>query len=215
MNRIAFFGGTGGLGKQLIPLLSKDYKVTAIGSKDVDITNREQVFDFFAENDFEVVINFSAFNYDSFLHKLDMTKTDKVKTQLDVNILGNVNILSACLPMMRKNNFGRVIGASSILSSRPIPGTSLYSASKSFIETLYKTASLENCSKNITCNTIQLGYFDGGLAHKIPEEIRNKIVKSIPSKRLGSIEELNLAIRFLLGVSYMNGEVLNINGGLN
>ena len=74
---------------------------------------------------------------------------------------------------------------------------------------------MENCSKNITCNTIQLGYFDGGLAHKIPEEIRNKIVKSIPCKRLGSIEELNLSIRFLLGVSYMNGEVLNINGGLN
>jgi len=74
---------------------------------------------------------------------------------------------------------------------------------------------LENCSKNITCNTIQLGYFDGGLAHKIPSDVRQKIIKSIPSRRLGSIEELNLTIRFLLNVSYMNGEALNINGGLN
>ena len=215
MNRIAFFGGTGGLGKQLIPLLSKDYKVTAIGSKDVDITNRKQVFDFFAENDFEVVINFSAFNHDSFLHKLDITKTEQVKSQLDVNILGNVNILSACLPMMRKNNFGRIVGASSILSSRPLPGTSLYSASKSFIETLYKTAALENSSKNITCNTLQLGYFDGGLAHKIPEVARNKIVENIPAKRMGSIIELHSAISFLINVQYINGSVLKINGGLD
>ena len=92
------------------------------------------------------------YNWSKQILVIQRTKTEQVKSQLDVNILGNVNILSACLPMMRKNNFGRIVGASSILSSRPLPGTSLYSASKSFIETLYKTAALENSSKNINKN---------------------------------------------------------------
>ena len=118
---------------------------------------------FFKDNDVDIVINLAAKNVDSFIHKYD---TDSVLDQLDVNVLGSLNILSSCLPYLRKKKFGRIILASSILASKPEFGTSVYAASKSFCESLVRSCALENSSLGITCNAMQLGYFDAGLTHR-------------------------------------------------
>jgi len=70
-------------------------------------------------------------------------------------------------------------------------------------------------SKNVTCNTIQLGYFDGGLTYNIPEEFRNQILETIPAKRWGTIEELENTVRFLINTPYINGTSIKINGGID
>lgn len=214
MKNLVLFGATGGLGNQLKQSLISEYNVIPLGSKDIDITDKSSVDKFFDSNDIDIVINMAAYNSDSFIHKYDSSKIELAYKQIDVNVKGNINILSSCLPKMRNKKYGRVIAASSILSDRPIVGTSIYSASKSFIETLYKTAALENINSNITCNTIQLGYFDGGLVYKIQEDLRQKIIDSIPAKRLGTIEELYNTIQYLINTPYINGSVIKINGGL-
>ena len=47
MKTIALFGGTGGLGKQLVPYLQEKYNVITLGSSDIDITNYTAVSEFF------------------------------------------------------------------------------------------------------------------------------------------------------------------------
>lgn len=215
MKNLVLFGATGGLGGKLKETLAKKYNVISLGSKDVNITDKSSVDNFFNSNDVDIVINMAAYNYDCLIHKYDLNKIELASKQIEVNINGNVNILSSCLPKMRQKKYGRVIAASSVLADKPIIGTSIYSASKSFIETLYKTAALENINSNITCNTIQLGYFDGGLVYKIQEDVRQKIVDSIPAKRLGTIEELQNTIQYLIDTPYINGSTIKINGGLN
>ena len=69
MKTVALFGGTGGLGSQLAPLLKQSYNVLAVGSKDVDVTSYGSVQTFFNNNEIDIVINLSGYNYDSFLHK--------------------------------------------------------------------------------------------------------------------------------------------------
>jgi NAD(P)-dependent dehydrogenase (short-subunit alcohol dehydrogenase family) len=96
----------------------------------------------------------------------------------------------------------------------PVPGTSVYSASKAFIDSLVKTVTLENLSKGITCNSIQLGYFDAGMAHRIPERIKRNIVSKIPLKRFGKMEELCDTIEFLMKTEYISGTSIRINGGI-
>jgi acetoacetyl-CoA reductase/3-oxoacyl-[acyl-carrier protein] reductase len=116
---------------------------------------------------------------------------------------------------MREKNYGRIILFSSVLAEKPVVSTSIYSGCKGFLDSFVKTVALENASKNITCNTIQLGYFDGGLTYKIPQNFLTNIVNNIPTKRLGTIEELENTILFLINTPYINGINLKINGGID
>ena len=53
------------------------------------------------------------------------------------------------------------------------------------------------------------------MTYKIPEQIRNTILETIPSKRWGSIDELENTIRYFINTSYVNGINLKINGGID
>ena len=213
MKKIVIVGGTGGLGKQLTPKLS-DHKTVALSSSDLDVRDQQSVLAYFKNNPADIVINLSGYNKESFIHKLGPHNQEAVDNQIDINIKGNLNILSACLPSMRENGYGRVIMMSSVLAENPVIGTGVYSGCKGFLDSLAKTVAVENMLKNITCNTIQLGYFDGGLTYNIPEEFRNQILETIPAKRWGTIEELENVVRFIINTPYVNGTNIKINGGI-
>jgi NAD(P)-dependent dehydrogenase (short-subunit alcohol dehydrogenase family) len=116
---------------------------------------------------------------------------------------------------MRENEFGRIITISSVLAEKPVISTGVYSGCKGFIDSFVKTVALENASKNISCNSIQLGYFDGGLTYKIPETFREQVLNTIPAKRWGSIHELTNLIEFLINTPYVTGTNIKINGGID
>ena len=212
---IALFGATGGLGSQLLTELKEKYNVIALGSKDVNVQDNEAVSTFFQENEIDIVLNFSGVNYDSFMHKYSNKNLSERDRLIDINIKGTSNIVSNALVKMREKKYGRIILVSSILAESPVMSTGIYAGCKGFIDSLSKTVAVENASKGITCNSIQLGYFDGGLTYNIPEEFRNGIIKTIPMKRLGSIKELTRLIEMLIDVEYITGTNIKINGGLD
>ena len=215
MKKIALFGGTGGLGSQLTPLLVEKYEVISVSSSEVDVKNAHKVNNFFKDNEIDIIINLSGNNYDSFIHKLDTDKEENIINHLlDVNIKGNINLLSAALPKMREKNYGRIILISSVLVEKITVGTGLYTGSKAFIDSIVKTISAENITKGITCNSLQLGYFDGGMAHRLPEKISEVIKSSIGLKRFGTIKELYQLIDFIIETEYITGQNINISGGL-
>jgi NAD(P)-dependent dehydrogenase (short-subunit alcohol dehydrogenase family) len=214
MKTIALFGGTGGLGAKLIPLLTPKYNVIALGSNDVDVTQYTEVESFFNNNEVDIVINLSGYNYDSFLHKYNIDTFGEINKQIDINIKGTINIVKSVLPKMRDNYFGRIILLSSILAIHPVVSTSIYSGCKGFIDSFTKTIAMEGVSRNITCNSLQLGYFDGGLTYKIPESIRGDIKNNIPAKRWGEIGELYNTIEYIINTPYLTGQNINISGGI-
>ena len=167
---------------------------------------------FFENNDIDIIINLSGYNYDSFVHKIN--DWEEAQRMLDVNILGNVKLLNKSLPQMRERGYGRVILISSVLAEKVIAGTSLYSGSKAFIDNLVKTTSAENIGRGITCNSIQLGYFDGGMCHRLPEKFVEPIKQSIGLKRWGSIKELHQTVEYLINTEYITGQNINISGGI-
>ena len=213
--KMLIIGGTGGLGKNMTKMFTEKYSVTSLGSRELDVTRFRDLQKHFHVNKYDIVLNLSGYSYDSFLHKYDEESIDECYKQIDINIKGNANLLSTCLPSMRESGYGRVIILSSVLSDMPVLGTSIYSASKSFIDCLVKTASLESTSKGITCNSIQLGYFDAGMAHRIPEKHKNSIVNSIPLKRFGKMSELYNTINFIIDNEYVTGTSIKIDGGVS
>jgi 3-oxoacyl-[acyl-carrier protein] reductase len=214
MKTVALFGGTGGLGSQLAPLLKESYNVIIIGSKNVDVTDYGNVKTFFSNNEIDIVINLSGYNYDSFLHKYTEDSYFQIQKQIDINIKGTVNVTSCALPQMREKQYGRIVLLSSVLADHPVISTSIYSGCKGFVDSFTKTVALENIGKNITCNSLQLGYFDGGLTHKIPESFKEVVKNNIPAKRWGSIEELFSTVDYLIKTSYITGQNINISGGI-
>lgn len=214
MKTIALFGASGGLGSKLTPLLLTEYNLLQLNSKDLDITDFKQVSDFFNSNDIDIVINLAGFNYDSMLHKYNTTNWDFLERQIKINAIGSANITACALPHMRKNKYGRIILVSSVLADNPVMGTSIYSACKGFVDSLVKTVAIENANCNINCNSLQLGYFDGGMTYKIPETLMQSVQNNIPMKRWGSIDELLSTITYLINTPYITGQNINISGGI-
>jgi NAD(P)-dependent dehydrogenase (short-subunit alcohol dehydrogenase family) len=214
MKKIVVFGGTGGVGKKLISFLEQKYQVTTLGSKDVDVTSFKKLKDFFAENEFDIVLNMSGLKYDVFLSKITEEDQKSINDMIDVNIKGNINIISTCLPKMIEKKFGRVISISSVFSELNVPKNSIYCATKAFVDRLVSVANKENIKYGITCNTIQLGYWDGGMCHRIEEKYQEMAKEKIGLKRWGSIEELYNTINYIVDNEYVCGINLRIDGGI-
>ena len=214
MKKIVVFGGTGGLGEKLIPFLKRKYDVVSIGSKDVDITSLQQTQNFFETNDIDIVLNMSGKKYDIFLNEITQNDITEIQSMMNVNMLGNINILASCLPKMIEKKYGRIISISSIFSELNIPKNSIYCASKAFVDRLISVANKENIKFGITCNTIQLGYWDGGMCYRVDEKYQEKAKNKIGLKRWGSIEELYNTINFIVENEYVCGTNLKIDGGI-
>lgn len=214
MKTVLIIGGNRGLGKEVATTLSNKYEIKTVGSKELNVKDFNKCQDFFEKNKFDIVINFAGTNYDTLIHKVNNDNIENVNDVIDVNIKGGINIVSSCLGYMRNQKYGRVILISSILSEIDVIGTSIYSSSKAFLDKFVKNVSKENIKYGITSNTIQLGYFDGGMTYRIPIKNIDKIKENIGLNRFGSISELSKTIEFLIDNEYVTGTNIKISGGI-
>lgn len=124
----------------------------------------------------------------------------------------------AIAPYLRKPG-GRIINVSSIgaFTGGSNAGALAYAASKAGLLGLTRALARELSSEGITVNSVAPGFitstnfFNGGLT----EDMLKSYTEQIPAKRAGVPEDVASAICFLASseASYINGEVLNINGG--
>ena len=225
---IVLTGASGGLGTYLIERLSKDHEMVGTYNTNkpsqtnntvsfyrVDTTDTNSIERFVASVSEKlqkiVLINLAGVSIDGMGHKMTDDTWDRV---VDTNLKGTFLMCRALLPFMRQQGWGRIVNISSIVGQIGVSGTVAYSASKSGLFGLTRTLAAENAQKNITVNTLALGYHNIGMINVISPEIQEKIKASIPMKRFGDPRNIELAIRFLIECDYMTGTVVNINGGL-
>lgn len=181
----------------------------------LDVSNFSSVELFFNEvkNFCEniVLINCAGISYNSFLHKSDPVKWKEV---IEVNLQGTYHMIRVFLPLMRKQNYGRIINMSSVVAQKTTPGVSAYAASKSALWGLTKSVASENAKKGITINNLNLGYFDIGMISDVPNEFRNKLKQIIPTNNFGDPENIFNAVEFLIKSDYTNGTSIDINAGI-
>ena len=157
------------------------------------------------------IVNFSSVKKDKLSIKL--TKKD-FKDTYETNLFGYFNFIKVILPIMMRNNWGRVINISSTGGLRGDLGTSLYTSSKNAVLGLFNVLSKEYAKFNITFNTISLGSFDTGMFEKLPNKVKNKILENIPSKKNGSFKNILNVKKFLKESDYVNGSIIKIDGGM-
>ena len=157
------------------------------------------------------LINSASVNYNCMAHLADPVRWANL---VKINLIGTFNMVNALLPFMREQQYGRIINFSSVLAQKGVPGTSAYAASKSGLWGLTKTIAIENATKGITINNLNLGYFNIGMTNTITAELQKEILKSIPVKRYGDPIAIYNAINYLIDSDYITGTNIDINGGL-
>jgi len=180
----------------------------------VDISNYESVISWINSikiDDKIELINCAATNYNAFAHKADPTTWKKT---IDVNLIGTFNVISVLLPIMRTNNYGRIINFSSVVAQMGVIGASAYASSKSALWGLSKCIAIENASKGITINSLNLGYFNIGMISDVPMDMQERIKEKIPVKKFGEPENIYNAVNFLITSDYINGTSIDINGDI-
>lgn len=158
-----------------------------------------------------ILVNLAGISLDGMGHKMKEASWDTV---LDTNLKGTFLMCKGLLGYMRKDEWGRIINITSVVGQMGIPGTVAYSSSKAGLIGLTRTLAVENATKNVTVNTLALGYFQIGMIDRIRPEVQEQIRQKIPMKRLGHPRNLELAVRFLIKSDYITGSTININGGL-
>ena len=116
---------------------------------------------------------------------------------------------------MRERGFGRIINISSINGQKGQVGQVNYSAAKAGVIGFTKALAQENAGRGITVNAVCPGYVDTEMVGAVPQEVRAKIIASIPTGRLGLQEEIAEAVALLAspGAAFCTGSVLTVNGG--
>lgn len=85
------------------------------------------------------------------------TSADEVRYQFETNFFGAVNVIQHCLPVFRKQGYGKIIATSSVAGIVPIPFQAFYSAGKSAILIFMKALSLEVKPFGIQCCSVLPG----------------------------------------------------------
>jgi len=181
----------------------------------LDITDYKQVERFIKkiEPQFKntTLINCAGITQNSFAHKADVNDWTQV---INVNLNGTFHLIRAALPLMREQNFGRIINLSSIVAQTGVMGTSAYAASKAGINGMIKSIALENAQKGITVNNINLGYFKVGMINSIPKEIQKIIKSKIAFNEFGDPSTIFNTIQYIRQTPYLTGSCIDLNGGL-
>lgn len=241
MKNILLIGASGGLGRRFaVELANSGYNLglhyhfglenlnkirenlekTGINFKfyGADISEENEVkgmIDKFTHDigDVNILINNAGISLDGVSWKLEIDTWKKV---LDVNLTGPFLCIKHVLPSMRSNNWGRIINISSVVAQTGVPGTSAYSASKSGLFGLTKSISKEIANKDITINTIALGYFNEGMIAQVPDELQTILKNNIPKHEFGDPKDITNCIKYLIDETskYITGQIININGGL-
>jgi acetoacetyl-CoA reductase/3-oxoacyl-[acyl-carrier protein] reductase len=157
------------------------------------------------------LINCAGVSYNSFAHRSHHEEWSQV---INVNLNGTFYLIRALLPLMREQNFGRIINLSSVVAETGVMGTSAYAASKAGINGMIKSIALENAQKNITINNINLGYFNIGMINTVPQEIQEQIKSKIAFKEFGDPKNILNTIQYICETPYLTGSCIDLNGGL-
>jgi 3-oxoacyl-[acyl-carrier protein] reductase len=96
------------------------------------------------------------------------------------------------------------------------PGQAAYTAAKSGLIGLTKTAAKELASRGITANVVAPGYIPTEMTEKLPEDLKEKILEQVPLGAPGKPEDIAAAVAFLASndAAYITGQVLVVDGGM-
>lgn len=185
---------------------------------EIDLASPDSIRDAFttASKEFgpiEILVNNAGVTRDGLAVRM---KADDWNAVISTNLTGSFQCIQQVLPAMMRARWGRIINITSVVGEMGNAGQANYAASKAGLIGLTKSLAQEMGSRNITVNAVAPGFVETDMTGVLSEELRDKMLASIPLKRIAQPADIAAAVRFLAGdeASYITGHVLSVNGGL-
>jgi NAD(P)-dependent dehydrogenase (short-subunit alcohol dehydrogenase family) len=145
------------------------------------------------------------------------------KKVIDINLMGVFYGMRYIIPLMQKQEYGRIVNVASVGGIRGVLNQTPYVASKHAVSGMTKNAALEYGRYGIITNAIAPGAILTPMVAEAfrqvnpddPKAAETEYAKANPTKRLGLPEEVAKVVVFLLSedASYVNGQTIAIDGG--
>lgn len=147
--------------------------------------------------------------------KLDLDMWDR---QFSINARGNFLGIRAVVSTMQKQKSGSIVNISSISG---VVGQAYvhmaYNAAKGAVRTMTKAAAVQYAPDNVRVNSVHPGIMPPMRTSKLTADpaVRDKMIRAVPMRREGRIEEVAYANLFLASdeASYITGVELMVDGG--
>lgn len=161
----------------------------------------------------DILVNNAGLTRDNLALRL---KDEDWQSVLDVNLTAAFRLSRDALRPMMKKRWGRIINITSIVGVTGNPGQANYAASKAGMIGMAKSLAQEVASRGITVNCVAPGFIETPMTDALSDDQRDKLAQAIPSRRLGSAEDVAACVAFLASpeAAYLTGQTLHVNGGM-
>jgi acetoacetyl-CoA reductase len=162
----------------------------------------------------DILVNNAGITRDGVFRKMSKDDWDAV---MSTNLDSLFNVTRQVIDGMIERGWGRIISISSVNGQKGQFGQTNYSTAKAGIHGFTMALALEVANKGVTVNTVSPGYIATDMVKAIKPEVLEKIVATIPVKRLGTPEEVGAMVAFLASddAGFATGADFSMNGGLH
>lgn len=142
---------------------------------------------------------------------------EQINDTIAVNLTGTIVMTQKVAKGMLSNQSGNIVNISSIWGEIGGSCEAVYSATKGGVIAFSKAMAKELGYNGIRVNCIAPGIIDTDMNARLSTSDVQNIIDDIPCQRIGRAEDIAKAVLWLASdeASYINGQVLSINGGWN
>jgi len=184
-----------------------------------NVSDWQSVVDTFAKakaehGPIDVLVNNAGITRDRMFMKMS---PEDWRAVIDTNLSSMFYVTKQVVPDMVEKGWGRIIQISSVNGEKGQAGQTNYSAAKAGMHGFTMALAQELAAKGVTVNTVSPGYIGTDMVRAIKPEVLEKIVATIPVKRLGSPEEIGSIVAWLASddAGFTTGADFSCNGGLH
>jgi 3-oxoacyl-[acyl-carrier protein] reductase len=162
----------------------------------------------------DLVVNNAGIIKDKALAMMDIQEWhDVINTNLD----GTFNLCRAAIITFLKQKNGNIINITSVSGMVGLPRQTNYSASKAGIIGLTKALAKEVAAYGIRVNAVAPGFIETDMLKDLTDDFKAKILEHVPLARMGRVEEVAKAVKFLAGdeSKYITGQTIVVDGGMS
>ncbi len=162
----------------------------------------------------DVLVNNAGITRDGVFRKMSQ---DDWRAVMDTNLNSLFNVTKQVIDGMADRGWGRIINISSVNGQKGQFGQTNYATAKAAIHGFTMSLAQEVASKGVTVNTVSPGYIGTDMVRAIRPDVLEKIVATIPVKRLGKPEEIASIVAWIASedAGFSTGADFSLNGGLH
>ena len=158
-----------------------------------------------------ILVNNAGITCDNLLLRMDDEEWYRV---IETNLNAVFRLSRACIKPMFRARWGRIISIGSVVGASGNAGQANYTAAKAGVAGFSKSLAQEMGSRGITVNVVAPGFIDTDMTAALPDMVKTEMLKRIPMKRLGKVEDIAAVVAFLASdaANYITGETIHVNG---